>query len=508
LAGSRFFSGRAAHGSPVNMGLRTTIFWNMALVMLIALGLIAVVVFRVTEQELYRQAGRQHRQVFDLLAADIALGGAPTAPAGPGLREERLLQAAVARHLCRAVALADAGGTVIARAGAAQQPGDAAPGRGEAVQGVTSVISPGGAQLLSGPVQAQGRTIGFLTMTFSLAEARSRIGQAFKTVVLYSVLNAMVLTAIGTLLLTRYVVRPLKRVIRLTETIAEGQSKVPLFFSHKNEIGKLAAALNAMSDNLQIERRRVQQQLRELEDTNRELQAANREILHNAKLASVGRLAAGIAHEIGNPAGIILGYIHLLRRPDVRGSEREEYLARMEAETERVSRTVRDLMAYAQPAAREKTNVDLNAVVQDAWAMVACQEGFEGIRPVFRCADNLPPLLADGHQIRQMLINLMLNARDAMNGAGTLELGTAPDPRGGIRLTVSDTGGGVAEDMHERIFEPFFTTKRRGANAGLGLANVQRIVVEAGGTITLSSTPGRGATFAIRFPAAADAAER
>jgi signal transduction histidine kinase len=242
-----------------------------------------------------------------------------------------------------------------------------------------------------------------------------------------------------------------------------------------------------------------------LAEKNAQLQQAQREIIQTEKLASVGRLAAGIAHEVGNPLGIILGYIHLLRSPDATDAERADYLNRMEHETERMKNTIGDLLDFAQPSSQEITELQLNDIVHDTCAMIACHSEFKNIRIMQNPAGELPAIRGNDRLLRQLLLNLALNACDAMAGSGgTLTISTTLDSGhngSSMCLVVADTGHGIAPEHLEKIFDPFFTTRAKGT--GLGLANVHRIVELMEGSIAVASRPGQGTTFTIHFPVAA-----
>jgi len=266
---------------------------------------------------------------------------------------------------------------------------------------------------------------------------------------------------------------------------------------------KLTSALKSLADNLKIERGRIQQQMLALEEKNEELKNARQENMQTEKLASVGRLAAGIAHEVGNPLGIILGYVHLLRSSDLSPAQRADYLERLEHETERIKTTIGDLLNFAQPSSREVEGLDLDAIVRDICAMVSCHGEFGNIDISLERAPGLPPLRGNARLVRQLLLNLALNACDAMrDSGGTLRIQTGPaegpHPEK-ICIRVSDTGHGIAPEHQEKIFDPFFTTRDRGT--GLGLANVHRIVEVMEGSISFATTPGQGTVFTILLPA-------
>ncbi len=495
----------------MNIGLRTTIFWNIFLLMIIAIGLISIVVFRVTQREMIKQRELAGKMVFASLEAGIS-GFAAGKPQQAGesataKRVQRFFQSCIDKGLCREIVFYDRKGMPVARAG------NKAGGAGVADRDVRSVLGkdePGPLTSISdsaltvvGPLVVQGRKAGALKAVFSLHDVQLHIRKASKIIFLYILFDTVILIAFGTFLLSRYIVRPVNKVIRMTEDISEGHFDVPLYFSDRNEIGKLSSALKTMSENLKKERATIEAQLKDLEQKNLELQQAHNEIIQSEKLASVGRLAAGIAHEIGNPIGIILGYIHMLRNSSLEEKKREDYLGRMEAETERVNTTIRDLLDYAQPAAREPERIDLNELIRDAWSMVACQKDFAAITPDFHLTPDLPQIKAHAQQIRQAIVNLMLNARDAMSGGGSLTLVTGIDSDGEsdtIFFTLTDTGEGMTPDIQKKIFDPFFTTKEQGKGTGLGLSNVYRITEMAGGSIDCSSVPGKGTSFTLRFP--------
>jgi signal transduction histidine kinase len=310
--------------------------------------------------------------------------------------------------------------------------------------------------------------------------------------------------AFGMFLLHRSLLRPINRLIRLTENISAGNlDSAPFPLAGRNEIGKLATALRTMAQKLAEERATIEQQVRALEEKNRQLLQAQREVIQAEKLASVGRLAAGIAHEIGNPLGIILGYMHMLRSGHLDEGKRADYLGRIEAETERINSIIRDLLDYAQPSSRELQAVSLNAAIEGIYALIAYQKEFNSITPIFHLAEDLPPILANEQLIKQLVLNLTLNARDAMPEGGILTFSTSLDaagPQPRVCCEVVDTGIGIPPEHQGRIFDPFFTTKEQGKGTGLGLANVHRIVELFGGSISLTSTPGQGTTFMIRFP--------
>lgn len=489
-------------------GLRTTIFWNLALLMALAIALISVVVLRVTDRELGRQREYTGTAVFSAVAESLRQAAPLDRPNGTE-DLQRLIDGFARAGLCRDIILVDGRGMVVARAGGRRQGQFASDAdvrhmlsRPESRPRVR--VSDTGLSV-TGHLPAGGRGAGALKIVLPLPADGHR---AARMIFLYIVFDAVVLIGVGMLLLTRYVVRPVNRLIRLTETISfNDPAGLPVMPAERSEVGTLAHALRALAERLRQERATIAGQVRDLEEKNRQLCQARQETLQAEKLAVVGRLAAGLAHEIGNPVNIIQGYLHMLRRPDLDSGRRDEYLDRAERETERVGATVRDLLDFARPGEQVHTRLDLTELVRTTWTLVAGQEGFSVIRGELELDAALPPVLADGERLRQLVVNLLLNARDAMPDGGTLTLRTwseAAKPVPVVLLSVADTGPGIAPQDRARVFEPFFSTKPRGSGTGMGLANAARIAEEAGGTIQCAGEPGGGAVFTVRLPAAPD----
>jgi signal transduction histidine kinase len=496
------------------LSLRTTIFWNIFILMVLAIALISFVVFRVTEREIFKQRTLSGEMIFTSIKSSLSqiLVQNPDLINNPSPESElqNLFHRFVEDGVCQYILLVNNNDIIIAHSGKSRTGRhlvDMDMRQAVSLKTVYKKIYKGtsasGPQLtISSPVYIKGKLAGVLKAVFSLQDVQQSIKKASKIIFIYILFDGVILILFGTFLLSRYLVNPIKK---LTENISEGSlDGIPLFLSDRNEIGKLSAALKNMSEKLRQERDKIQQQLHALEEKNLQLQQAREEIIQSEKLASTGRLAAGIAHEIGNPVGIILGYIHMLRSSDTDAKEHSDYLNRMEAETERVNTIIRDLLDYAQPSSQEIQEINLNDIIKDTYSLVSYQKEFENINPAFHLAEELPPLYANEKQIRQLIVNLVLNARDAMPNGGTLTFTTSIGKQGKedkIRFIVSDTGKGIPVEDHGKLFDPFFTTKEQGKGYGLGLSNVYRIVELSGGSISFSSTPGVGTAFTITFPA-------
>ena len=245
----------------------------------------------------------------------------------------------------------------------------------------------------------------------------------------------------------------------------------------------------------------------ELDRQNRSLEQTVRErterLLQSEKVATLGSLLAGVAHELNNPLAIVLGHSHLLRDSavDRRTGERA---AKITAAADRCGRIVRNFLALARRRAPERGEVQLNQVVQEAVELLAYELKTGNVEVSLALAEDLPLLWADGHQLHQVLVNIVANAHHAMRKSGSprrLTITTGRDRTGShVSLAIADTGPGIPAEIRAKIFEPFFTTKPPGEGTGLGLSLCRGIVEEHGGTIGVQSEPGQGTTFLIRLP--------
>jgi hypothetical protein len=259
-----------------------------------------------------------------------------------------------------------------------------------------------------------------------------------------------------------------------------------------------AAGMLAMAFITDItERKRAEAELRRQRET----------LYQTEKMAALGTLSAGIAHEMNNPLGIITTRIEVMLL-EAEGqhlpAEVIEDLQVLHRASQRVARIAASLRSFARQSPGELGAVDLNAVVEETLLLMQKPLATDNIRVFTTLAGNLPPLRGDANALHQVLMNLITNAREAMMAAGgeiRVETATAPDNSGLIRLVVADTGPGIPDETLSKIFDPFFTTKRSGT--GLGLSVTYGIVQDHGGQVDVQSAPGRGTTFTLTFPAMA-----
>jgi len=218
------------------------------------------------------------------------------------------------------------------------------------------------------------------------------------------------------------------------------------------------------------------------------------------KLTSLGLLAAGVAHEVNTPLAVISNYIQMLAKQMPEGDPRQSIIEKIVKQTFRASEIVNNLLNFSRTGAAEAADVDVNRVVEETLSLVAHPLKTSQIRVVKQLGEPLPAVRGSANKLQQVFLNLFLNARDAMPGGGMLEVRTAAH-NGSVEIEIADTGGGIAREHIHRIFDPFFTTKASGRGTGLGLSVSYGIIKEHSGKIDVRSTPGKGTSFHVEFPA-------
>jgi two-component system NtrC family sensor kinase len=219
------------------------------------------------------------------------------------------------------------------------------------------------------------------------------------------------------------------------------------------------------------------------------------------KLTSLGLLAAGVAHEVNTPLAVISNYIQMLAKQMPEGDPRQSLIEKIVKQTFRASEIVNNLLNFSRTGAAEASDVDVNRVVEETLSLVAHPLKTSHIQVMKELGETLPPVRGSANKLQQVFLNLFLNARDAMPSGGMLEVRTAAH-NGSVEIEIADTGGGIAREHIHRIFDPFFTTKASGRGTGLGLSVSYGIIKEHAGKIDVRSTPGKGTSFHVEFPAA------
>jgi signal transduction histidine kinase len=384
-------------------------------------------------------------------------------------------------------------------------------------------------------------------MEIPIGDVMIHLLESQRVILISIILDAIVLIVFGSFMLSRVLVKPLKDLILLTQKIGAGDLSEKIEVTSKNEIGQLIESFNLMIARLKEKQEHLDNHLTSLELANKKLKQAQEELIRTEKLASIGRFAAGVAHEVGNPLGAILGYTSILERDGISQEESKDYLKRIEKEIERINRIVRELLDFVRPSQFEICDVEVNKVIENTLSLISHQKNFWGIKAQLDLQPNLPTIKGDESKVSQVLINIILNSIDAMPNGGILTIQTKEyavenslvdplqqfysprrredpmesnyshvrksDPFAAIftkfskgdrlvKIGISDTGIGIKEEDIKSIFDPFFTTKAPDKGTGLGLSVSLKIVESMEGEIRVESEEGKGSTFEVYFPVA------
>lgn len=358
-------------------------------------------------------------------------------------------------------------------------------------------------------VVRNGIVVGNAGLALSLSAEKERLERSRQLFMAYFAIDFILLLGFGSFILSRIVVTPINRLLSATERITGGHYGQLIRVSGSAEMARLAESFNGMSLTLFQKEQEVNDHVTALEKANSELRQAREEAIRTEKMASVGLLAAGMAHEIGTPLASIMGYAELVAGEQLDNCTIQDYARRISKDCGRIDRIVRGLLDYSRPRSSVVEPCDIRELVETTVEMLTQQGAFKGIDVTTTCDGHVPDASVDPHQLQQVLINLVLNSRDAMPVGGKLAIRTKVDGGGldpgpvspaGMRIEVLDNGSGIAQEHLSRIFDPFFTTKQPGKGTGLGLAISARIIEGFGGRITVKSKPGVGTCFTVWLP--------
>jgi two-component system NtrC family sensor kinase len=354
--------------------------------------------------------------------------------------------------------------------------------------------------------------LGVLDIIYPLEEIESRMRRNTMTIFGFSIGFILMAGLLVSYLINRFIYVPLRDMDTGAARLANGDLTYTIPVRSNDEFGQLAESFNSMTKALHNSRvdledwgKRLEEKVKE---ATRELQIAHAETARSEKLASVGLLAAGIAHELNNPLTGVLTFAYLVKKnlpPDSRDAQDLELVIR---ETKRCAGIIRRLLDFSREKPPEKAYGDLNAIVTDTLALIKQPTELEDIELITSLDEQMPPVWMDENLIKQVIMNMLVNARHAITNGGTIKIKTrvrkAGDCPAAIRafgdmaeITISDTGCGIPEKDLKKIFDPFFTTKEVGKGTGLGLSVSYSTVEAHRGTIEVDSVEGEGTEFRI-----------
>jgi signal transduction histidine kinase len=310
--------------------------------------------------------------------------------------------------------------------------------------------------------------------------------EAWRKYLVFSVISALVPNLLLVLLIVRAFSRPLQKITLAAVQVTEGKYGTEIELRQTNdEIGLLADSFNEMS--------------RKMASDIEQLQKLNEQLTRSEKLAAMGTLASGVAHEVNNPLASISSLIQMMQmNPDLDAKTRDN-LRLISSQIQRISQVTRDMMDFARVRPAAKNSVNINDVIETSLRLANFDESFQKLKLEKVLTDKLPPTFADSDQLQQVFLNLFLNARDAMTDGGELLI-KSDFANNEIVIEIADSGAGISENDRPKIFDPFFTTKPTGKGTGLGLAVCYGIITAHNGKIEVAARKNGGTSFRIFLP--------
>jgi len=313
---------------------------------------------------------------------------------------------------------------------------------------------------------------------------------------LYVLLATGLAVITGYVLLTWIIVSPIRRIGLAAQRVAEGDRASRVGTRSGNEIGWLAENFNHMLDHLEEGRRTLENRVEDLRRAKSELEEVHEAVIRSERLATIGQLAAGVAHEVGNPLSAVVGLVELLEHDlDADPVERRDMLRRIEAELMRINRTIRDLLDFSRSSDDQEARASLPFVLDSVLKLVSAQPNFRKVDIEVDLSEEVEWIRVGPDHLTQVLLNLLINAADAMGGEGRISVSSELESDG-LLVHVLDDGPGLPPERGS-LFEPFFTTKGAGEGTGLGLAICDKIAQDAGGYLVAEDGESGGARFSL-----------
>jgi two-component system NtrC family sensor kinase len=358
------------------------------------------------------------------------------------------------------------------------------------------------------------KILGVLEVEVKLDAVDAELASMQQVVVARLLIELVIICALIIVFTQTFIRRPIQQLIASTKEISIMNLDAPIRVSSGSaEISDLARSFDAMRVRLKAAISEINEFTQKLETKvearTRELQVAHQKLMQSDRLASLGQLSASVAHEINNPVAGILNLSMLLQRilkddgvPPERLADFKRYLSQITNETSRVGRIVSDLLAFSRRPAPHRSEADLNGIIQNTLSLIAHKLKLNNVEVRLELDNALPHVQCDRSQIQQAVLNLVLNASEAMQGkpAPLLVVATGRGAGATAWFRVTDNGEGMPPEVQKKIFDPFFTTKPEGKGVGLGLAVTYGIIHSHGGEIEVKSAPGQGTSFTVTLP--------
>jgi two-component system NtrC family sensor kinase len=346
--------------------------------------------------------------------------------------------------------------------------------------------------------------LGVLDTTISLEGFEQERAQIYNRMIISGVISVVILSFMLSLLLTRFVNRPIDKLLAATKTAAHGNLDQAVSIRSHDELGELSESFNNMISELKRSRDAIEEWTQTLEhrvqERTQELQRIQDQLVRAGKMVALGELAAGVAHEINNPLTGVLTFSSLMLKKVDENHPWKKDLENIVQQTTRCRNIVRGLLDFARQRKPDKKEWDIHNLINQTVTLVENQARFQNIKIDKQFKANMPLLFIDADQIQQVFMNIIINAADAMAGDGGI-LTIKTNIKDGIaEISFSDTGCGMSKEILSKLFAPFFTTKETGKGTGLGLAISYGIIQSHNGDIDVESELGKGSTFRIKLP--------
>jgi signal transduction histidine kinase len=470
------------------LGVRGKLLLSLLFLVVLSMWLLGLALMKLTKSAITAQMAARGETITSAIEHVIEAINADTSEEVFPYRVEALLQSMARNPEVASMKVFDRSGSLMASAGT-PPPGDLS---GERDPFPT----------YRSPLPFRPGERGSIEIVFSPHGMRRQLGLALMRIVAQLAITVLVLILSINIIVSLTVLAPVRKLLRATVRIAGGDLDSPVEMGARDEFGDLALSFNTMLDKLRQSEELNRQQLDSLRRAHDNLQSKEARLITAEKMAAVGRVAAGVAHEVGNPLGSVTGYLAMLRDESLDDGEKMECLARTEKELARINRIMLDLLNYARPPRPELTELDLNVVLRDVHLLLSSQPEFAETVFLLELGEGIPPIRGDYHSLQQMLVNIMLNAAQSMPGGGEVVVRSFGGGAGkdGAGFSITDHGPGIAAGDLPQIFEPFFTTRTGGRGSGLGLPLCKQIAFSMGAAIEVDSTPGVGSTFTVAFP--------
>ena len=355
------------------------------------------------------------------------------------------------------------------------------------------------------PIMAPtGQNLGSVIVVADLAEVNNILLKGQRLFLLYCLFNLAILVFLAYLRLAKLFIHPIQGLAKRAEEYHDEDDF--LFISERpgDDYATLSSSLNNMLRRIKKDRATLQDMVNKLEDSNHSLRQAQEEVIRAEKLASVGRLSAGIAHEIGNPLGIVLGYLELLQDDGLNPEARVDCLQRAMAEIQRINTIIRQLLDLARPSASQEEVLACHELLEDICQTLGQQPLLAKMTIDLDLTATHDQVQINDEKLRQVLLNIILNAADACANEPAPHLlirtsNTLIDQKPALEISLEDNGPGIAAEHLNTVFDPFFTTKEPGKGTGLGLSVSYMIITAANGNLTVSNGE-QGGKFVVTLP--------